>query len=279
MPVVKVSSWGQKGREQEAAHLRYIARYGTLCDETGASVSPQEVLASGRYDWRRRTTSARVVISLPRAHPQEALNIVLAELADRYPAYVYAYHAVGDDGQPQPHLHVDIMAYNGWAWSNARCEWAHLKGKLDATFTAQNIAFRRRARVYRVRTQPEVHMRRKSTTQIWKDSMAHAVQQAIRQTPSDITAFGKALQALGVCIARQTNKTITLVDKYGNKCRLSKLYPQIGAPDKLLELLSRLKPTTTTPCAPDDAWVQQQQRIAELVARNTAPIAGPTIRR
>jgi len=268
MPIIKVSSWGNRGRSQEAAHLKYIDRFGTLNDETGQRITPAEALESGRYDWKRRTTSARVIISLPREGTEEAMKIVLEELANRYPAYVYAFHAQNDKGESQPHLHVDIQSYRGWKWNQCKQEWKSLKTKLDGAFSARGLGFKSKTgRVYRARTQAEIHMSQRGLS-TWKNNMAIGVKKAINNAEAiasgDITAFGKALAMSGLQLARATEKTLTIRDAAGNKCRLGRLYPALRTPRDVENLLKSQRPTSRQ--RPPESWAERMQKIAALAA-------------
>lgn len=237
MPLVKISSWGNKGRSQERAHLKYIARHGTLCDETGASIDIDTVLDSGRYDPRRRTMSVHGIISLPKEGTEAARAIVMAELAERYPHFVAAVHMVNDNGESQPHVHFVAQSYRGWAWRQSKMEWKSLKGSLDQKFAAAGLGFKKQpGRIYRSRTQSEIHMKQRfqrtgSTQKIWKDTMAKAVQCGIKEASAiasgDIFAVISVLLKFGISVSRMTEKTITMQDAQGNKCRLNKLYPQL----------------------------------------------------
>jgi len=279
MPVIKVSSWGNRGRDQERTHLKYIARFGTLCDETGASVPPDDVLSSNRYNWSRRTTSARLIISLPKEGTEKAMELVLAELAKRYPAYVYALHEVNDKGERQPHLHVDVMAHRGWRWRQMKTEWKSLKTKLDADFAANNITFRKRpGRIYRSRTQAEIHMQQRGE-KTWKSNLAYAVQSAVNNASAiaggDIMALGKALGQFGVTIARLTRSSVTLADKNGNKCRLGRLYPGLKSVEDIESFLRAKRPQTQAPQPKPSAAFSASVRRNANSANNSSPTMRP----
>lgn len=298
MPVIKTSSWGNKGRTQERAHLRYINRFGTLCDETGAQIMTEdEALDSGRYDFSRRTTSVRLVISLPKERTEEAIQAILDELRQRYPQFVFALHEKNDAGEHQPHLHVDIMSHRGWAWRNARGEWKSLKSKLDAVFKARGLSFGKKKRIYQSRTQSEIHLRARGG-RTWKDDMARGFEKAMREVAKaaniadalvagDIVALAKTLLRSGLQLAHRGEKTMTLTDKDDNRCRIGRIYPGVRGKDDiekiLREMREEIKKTQSHTARKEEPQPKPSKAWCEAVQRNsnnnnhTAPGFAPGI--
>lgn len=202
----------------------------------------------------------KLVIALPvelcAAENEALVKAICGDIFDEKTPYICALHA-GNGTNPHAHIFVSERVVTP----------AAAKATTAAAFFRRGVA-------------------RKTTRMKSKDWLRHVRQtvaarqnEALRRAGHSARVDHRTLAAQGIHRAAQAHR--------GPLGHIARRYTaQAAAIEAALTRNSRefakLKaamPTTPTPCATDDAWAQQQQRIAELVARNTAPIAGPTIRR
>lgn len=170
--------------------------------------------------------------------------------------YVVALHE-GDGRNPHAHIFVSERVVTPEA----------AKATTAATFFKRGVA------------RKTVKMKSKDWLRHVRQTVAQKQNEALRTAGHTARVDHRTLAAQGIHRAAQAHR--------GPLGHIARRYTaQAAAIEAALTRNSRefakLKaamPTTPTPCATYDAWAQQQQRIAELVARNTAPSAGPTIRR
>lgn len=228
-PTVRVTSFNRRPNRRErraldAAHIRYIARFGTLLDESGTPISHRDALA--KFDHDRNLSSARVTISLPRENTEEARFIVMQTLAEKYGAgqYVVAFHPGSDTNENQPHLHVCFAAGKRFPWRTYK-EAGRLRESLGERFQEAGISFSPAKNGLRKRyNQREFHALRRGK-QMWKTAMSGAARSAIKAAEGDPIEFLKLMIRLGFALTScPTTGGMMIHDKDGNRCRLSKLF-------------------------------------------------------